>query len=82
MEARRNAIAAKRLKALPAIRDRLGIDETATAIAGVNCFVITPRTLPNQNSNRVLFHWNGGNYVFLPDEAGTWEAVLMAGYGP
>ena len=33
---RRNAIAAKRLKALPAIRERLGVDETTTTIAGVN----------------------------------------------
>ena len=33
------------------------------------------------NRNRLLLHVHGGGYVLSPGEAGTREAVLMAGYG-
>ena len=32
------------------------------------------------NRNRLLLHVHGGGYVLSPGEAGTREAVLMAGY--
>jgi len=49
-------------------------------IAGVKAFVVTPESIPAANSNRLLVHFHGGGYVLNPGEAGTREAVLMAGF--
>ena len=77
---RKDAGAAARLKELPALRDRLGVQVENTVIAGVNCYIITPRSIPEQNRNRLLVHFHGGYYVFFPGESGTKEAILMAGF--
>jgi acetyl esterase/lipase len=37
--------------------------------------------MPLGNRNRLLVHVHGGGYVYNPGEAGTVEAVLMAGFG-
>ena len=79
--ARRTVIAANRVKELPALRERLGVDVETATIAGVNCYRVTPRNLPKQNENRLLIHFHGGYYVFNGGEAATREAVLMAGFG-
>jgi acetyl esterase/lipase len=50
-------------------------------IGGVKAYVITPESSPETNPNRLLVHVHGGGYVFGPGEAGTREAILMAGYG-
>jgi len=49
-------------------------------IGGVKAYVLTPETIPETNRNRLLVHVHGGGYVFFPGEAGTREAILMAGY--
>ncbi len=80
-KARKEAGAALSLKALPALRERLGVQVENKVIAGVNCYVVTPNSVPEQNRNRLLVHFHGGYYVFFPGESGTKEAILMAGYG-
>jgi epsilon-lactone hydrolase len=50
-------------------------------IAGVNVFVITPESIPEQNRNRIFLHFHGGAYVFYGGQAGIGEAILMAFYG-
>jgi len=50
-------------------------------IAGVNCYILTPDNIPEQNRNRLLVHVHGGGYVFAPAESATREAILMAGFG-
>jgi epsilon-lactone hydrolase len=47
----------------------------------VNCYILTPDNIPEQNRNRLLVHVHGGGYVFAPEEAATREAILMAGFG-
>ncbi|MBV8361415.1 MAG: alpha/beta hydrolase [Deltaproteobacteria bacterium] len=65
---------------LPELRQRLGVKVEPTVIGGVKSYVVTPETIPEQNRNRLLVHVHGGGYVFGPGEAGTRQAVLMAGY--
>ena len=69
------------LRLLPGMRERLHVSVKATTIAGVHAFVVTPETVPPENRDRVLVHVHGGCYVLGPGEAGTAEAVLMAGFG-
>ena len=73
--------AAPVLAALPELRRRLGVTVTPTAIGGVNAFTVMPEIVAPENRDRLLVHVHGGGYVLAPGEAGTREAVLMAGYG-
>lgn len=73
--------AASTVAVLPKIRESLGVTVEKTTIAGVNAFVVTPKAIPAANRNRVLLHFHGGVRVLNPGEAGTFEAVLMAGFG-
>jgi acetyl esterase/lipase len=69
------------IKTLPALREKLGVKSEQVTIAGVNCYIITPDNMPEQNRNRLLVHVHGGGYVFGPAESATREAILMAGFG-
>ena len=71
--------AAPILAALPALRERLRVTVTPTVIGGVNAFVVTPEAIAEANRDRLLVHVHGGGYVLFPGEAGTREAILMAG---
>jgi acetyl esterase/lipase len=69
------------VKTLPALREKLGVKSEQVTIAGVNCYILTPDNIPEQNRNRLLVHVHGGGYVFAPAESATREAILMAGFG-
>jgi epsilon-lactone hydrolase len=75
------AAAAEAVRALPAMRDQLRVKSEPVTIDGVKSFVLTPDDIPPENRNRPLIHVHGGCYVSLPGEAGTGEAVMMAGFG-
>jgi epsilon-lactone hydrolase len=68
-------------RTLPGLREKLGVKSEQVTIAGVNCYILTPGNIPEQNRNRLLVHVHGGGYVFGPGESATREAVLMAGFG-
>ena len=74
-------LAAATAAVLPGLREKLGVTSEETTIGGVRAWIIQPKTLPPENQNRLLVHAHGGGYVYNPGEAGTVEAVLMAGYG-
>ena len=74
-------LAAAGAAGLPALREKLGVTSEAAVIGGVKAFVVQPRTMPEANRNRLLLHIHGGGYVYNPGEAGTLEAILMAGLG-
>ena len=82
-EARATADAAAEIakKRIPGLLARLNLVMTAQTMDGVRVHVITPRVLPAANHDRVLMHVHGGCYVLSPGEAGTIEAILMAGIG-
>lgn len=73
-----NAAAATRA-GLPKLREALGVTVEPTTIAGVKAFIVTPASIPPANRDRVLMHLHGGVRVLNPGEAGTGEAILMAG---
>jgi monoterpene epsilon-lactone hydrolase len=50
------------------------------SIGGVKSFVVTPKSIPDANRDRVLLHLHGGVRVLNPGEAGTREAIMMAGF--
>ncbi len=66
---------------LPALRAFLKVKSEPTMIEGVRVFMLTPETVPPANRNRLLIHVHGGCYASNPGEAGTGEAIMMAGLG-
>jgi monoterpene epsilon-lactone hydrolase len=76
-----NARADQIIKTLPGMREKFGVKSQQVTIAGVNCYILTPDNIPEQNRNRLLVHVHGGGYVFGPGESATREAILMAGLG-
>jgi monoterpene epsilon-lactone hydrolase len=66
---------------LPQIREALGVIVQPTTIAGVKAFLVTPKAVSPRNRDRVLLHLHGGFRVYYPGEAGTREAILLAGFG-
>ncbi len=72
--------AARRILAgLPKLRETLGVTAEPITLAGVNAFIVTPKVIPPSNRDRVLVHFHGGVRVYNPGEAGTREAIIMAG---
>ncbi len=75
------AVADAGAKSLPSLRKEMGVAVTSSTIAGVPVFTVTPNNLAPENAERILLHFHGGGYVLNPGEAGTQEAILMAGMG-
>ena len=73
--------AADTVRALPALREAMGVTVQASEIAGVKVYIVTPKNIAPQNRNRVLVHVHGGAYVLSPGEAATNEAIKLAGAG-
>lgn len=72
--------AATTVAGLPQLREALGVTVEPTTLAGVKAFIVTPRSIPLRNRHRMLLHLHGGVRVLNPGEAGTREAILMAGF--
>jgi monoterpene epsilon-lactone hydrolase len=66
--------------ALPKVREALGVTVEPSTMAGVKVFVAMPRSIAPANRDHVLLHFHSGARVLSPGEAGTWEAILMAGF--
>jgi len=65
---------------LPRLRESLGVTVEPTSIGGVKSFIATPKSIPDAHRDRVLLHLHGGVRVLNPGEAGTREAIMMAGF--
>ena len=76
-----NAGAVAAIQRIPGLLTHLNLIMTAATIDGIRVHIITPKTIPTANQRRVLVHVHGGCYVLSPGEAGTIEAILMAGLG-
>ena len=66
---------------LPALRDKLGVTSEPTIIGGVKAFIVQAKTIPDAHKDKIILALHGGGFVYNPGEAGTREAVLMAGLG-
>lgn len=69
------------IKTIPDMLARLHVKMEPATMAGVKVTILTPDDLPAENRNRLLIHVHGGCYVLFPGEAGTTEAIMMAGLG-
>jgi monoterpene epsilon-lactone hydrolase len=67
--------------AVPAMREKMAVDVQPAVIGGVKAYIVTPRSMPEANKNRLLVHIHGGGYVFAPGEAALPEALMIAGFG-
>ncbi len=72
--------ARKREAILPELREALGVSVEPMTIGDVKTFIVTPDSIPEKNDDRLLIHFHGGVRVLGPGEAGTGEAILMAGF--
>jgi acetyl esterase/lipase len=68
-------------RGLPALRERFKVTSEAITVNGVSAYMITPVDIPPGNRQRLLIHVHGGCYVLGGGEAGTTEAIYMAGFG-
>lgn len=68
-------------RALPRLRERMGVTAVSGNMGGVPVFTLTPTDLPKATRDHILLHFHGGGYVLGPGESGTQEAILMAGMG-
>src|SRR3989442_14098975 len=68
------------MKALPALRETLGVKVEPMTIDGVKAYSVTPAVIPPENRNRLLVHGHGGCFVSFPGESRTVEAVSMSGF--
>ncbi len=68
-------------KTLAELRKSLDVVVEPATIAGVKTYVVSPAQLPARNRDRLLVHVHGGAYVAGGGEAGTTEAIVMAGVG-
>lgn len=67
--------------ALPAMQEKMAVDVQPAVLGGVKAYIVTPRSMPEANRNRLLVHVHGGGYVFAPGEAALPEALMIAGFG-
>ncbi len=74
-------LAAKGAAKLPALREKLGVTSEPTVVGGVKAFIVQAKTIPDAHKGQVILAIHGGGFVYNPGEAGTLEAVLMAGFG-
>ena len=76
-----DAAATDVIKGIPSLQDRMQVTVAPQIIDGVRVHVITPKTIPPKNQDKVLIHTHGGCYVLFPGESGTPEGIMMAGLG-
>ncbi|MDP9096510.1 MAG: alpha/beta hydrolase [Pseudomonadota bacterium] len=69
------------LPVLAKMRETLGVTMEQTTIGGVNCYVMTPKSIPEGHRNQLIINPHGGGYVYGPGVSGTGEATLMAALG-
>ena len=75
------ALAKKGEAKLPALREKLGVTSEPTMLGGVKAYIVQAKTIPDAHKDQIILAIHGGGFVYNPGEAGTLEAVLMAGFG-
>ncbi len=63
------------------LRKLFPVDIKTDIKGGVKTYIVTPESILEENSNRILIHLHGGGYVFNGGESGLGEAILMAYHG-
>ncbi len=76
-----DAQAARTVKAIPGMLERLHVTMEQSTMDGVKVRVLTPASIPPEHQGKLLIHVHGGCYVLFPGESGATEAIMMAGFG-
>ena len=76
-----NTAAAAAIATLPAMRERLHVTVKPSTMDNVRVYIVTPDVIPPEHRDKLLIHVHGGCYELSPGEAGTSEAIMMAGLG-
>ncbi len=69
------------LEPLAKTRKALDVTMEQSTIGGVNCYVFTPKSMPENHRNQLILNPHGGGYVYGPGVSGTGEAMLMSALG-
>ena len=69
------------LEPLAKARRGLEVSMQQTTIGGVNCYVFTPKSMPDNHRDQLIINPHGGGYVYGPGVSGTGEAMLMSALG-
>ncbi len=75
------SLAEKGAAKLPALRDKLGVTSEPVTVAGVKAYVVQAKSIPDAHKDKLVLAIHGGGFVYNPGEAGTLEAILIAGFG-
>jgi acetyl esterase/lipase len=62
------------------LRQSLEVEVETVTLGGVQCFVLTPTTVPEAHRDQVVLSLHGGGYVYGPGLSGTTEATLLAAF--
>ena len=76
-----NTQAAKTMRTLPALRERLHVTSQPGTMGSARIYTVASDSIPPEHRDKLLIHVHGGCYVLFPGESGTGEAILMAGLG-
>lgn len=57
------------------------VDVKPEVIAGVKTHIVSPKTIPEKNKDKVLVYVHGGGYILNGGEGSVPEAMAMAHYG-
>ena len=63
------------------LRERLHVTVQPATMDGVKVYIVKPDVIPPEHRDKLLIHVHGGCYELSPGEAGTSEAIMMAGFG-
>jgi epsilon-lactone hydrolase len=70
------------VRALIALRQRLGVTEVSEVIAGVRCYILTPKVISPRNRNRLVLNLHLGGFIWGRGELGTeWATHLASLFG-
>ena len=63
------------------MRDKLQVTSEPTTLGGIKAYLVKAKSIPTAHAGKVVLAIHGGGFVYNPGEAGTREAILMAGFG-
>src|SRR5262249_58698933 len=69
-------------RALPDLRERFGVTAESIVVNGAQAYMVTPRTIPAENRNRLLVHVHGGCYLLGRRAAGPTPTTYSADVRP
>lgn len=80
-EALRDETAKSGAKTAAKLLTELGVTSQKAEMGGIPVYILTPKTIPAENKDRVILHIHGGGYCLNPGESALPEGILTAAFG-